>query len=530
MKAQKGRFARLFSWYPADSLIRPGLMDKIIPLNPQQTSGGHDDGLICIQSVPDKFFFLLFGLIRQQLRLHLRVKVDLIPVRAISGAVGVGWLANFKRWSVLTWWWLSQWERAWGANKVGLAYRCAAIFQPVSDLRDWHRSKSLWIAFRRQKDDFHLQIGDIEIGDMVVDSYLRFRPSPKFDVHDPFIRHIIWQALRDEKQATRYFRRNKPRFYLSSYSSYIEHGVTVRVALKHGVPVYTFGDLARFGKKLNLRDVFHTIDYTHFRADFERMDHQETRLAEAKTQLEVRLGGGIDAGTSYMRQSAYGKSQVVLPPNFNGSAVIFLHDFYDSYNAYPDLIFCDFWQWICFTIETLAAAEIKFYMKAHPNQIDLSDAVMADLRKKYPKAQWLPAGLNNVQLVQAGMICGVTAYGTVSNELAYMGIPTIGYGKHPHHSFEFCRTAKSREEYKAMLLSPELLPIDKSEMKKQALIYYYMRNLYGSADEVALRHAFIQLWRVCNIASGEDHELLEVMQNLSAQTGFRNFVHDLASQ
>lgn len=529
MKVRKSKFARFFSWYPRDSLICPGLMDKVIYCK-QSPPGLPVEGVICIQSVPDKFFFLIFSLMRQQLRLHANLRTELIVVRAISGAVGTGVLAGFKRWSVLTWWWLSQWERAWGAGKDGIAYRCAALFQPASDLSDWYKSASLWITFKRQIDDYSLVLDGIEVGDLVVDSYLRFRPSPKFDAHDPFVRHIIWQALRDVRQAKGYFNKIKPMFYLSSYSSYIEHGVTVRIALQHGVPVYTFGDLARFGKRLSLDDVYHTINYSQFRADFERLDRFEERLEEAQVQLEIRLGGGIDFGTSYMRQSAYGGTQALLPPDFNGSVVIFLHDFYDSYNAYPDLIFCDFWRWICFTIEVLQAGNIKFYLKPHPNQIDLSDTVMADLRHQYPGAKWLPAGLNNTHLVREGMICGVTAYGTVAHELAYMGVPTIGYGRHPHHSFEFCRTAETRDEYKAMLESPGVLPVDKKVMRRQALMFYYMRNLHGSAEDIGLRQAYIQLWRTCNMENGEDVDVFNALQDLSDQPAFKTFICNLATQ
>lgn len=527
MKVLRGKICRLLSWHPADSLIRPNLLDKIIPCMPP-SNNVPKDGVICIQCVPDRLYFLLFGLIRQQLKLHANFRTELVVVRAISGATGTGMLADLKRWAVLAWWWSSQWERAWGQGTDGIAYRSAALFQPVDDLRDWFKSKSLWMDFKRQTDDFNLVIDGVKVGDLVVDSYLRFKPSPRFDAHDTFVRRIIWQALRDARQANRYFRAVKPKFYLSSYSSYIEHGVAARIALQHGVSVQTFGDLARFGKRLGLSDVFHTIDYTDFRADFEKLDCQEERLAEARAQLEVRLTGGVDVGTSYMRQSAYGGAHVPLPLDFSGAVVVFLHDFYDSYNAYADLIFCDFWRWICFTIETLQASGVKFYLKPHPNQITLSDAALEDLRTKYPSAIWLPSGVSNTHLARAGMICGVTVYGTVAHELAYLGVPSIGYGRHPHHSFDFCRTAKTREEYKEMLESPSMLPVDKDEMKRQALMFYYMRNLHGSADELALRNAFNSLWRVCNVEEGKDEEVINALRNLCDQPAFKEFVNNWA--
>jgi hypothetical protein len=503
------------------------LIDALFP-NVTRNSSQGEDGLICIQSVPDKFFFLLFSLIRQQLRHHLDLRVELVAVRAISGAVGVNWLASFKRWPLLTWWWLSQWERAWGDSKNGIAYRSAVWFRVLDDIKDKQRAQIFWDSLKKQKDYFSLVVDGIEVGDLVIDSYLRFRPSPRFDVNDPFVKYIIWQALRDMSQAKIYFSKVRPRFYLSSYSSYIEHGVTARVALKYGVRVFTFGDLARFGKQLTVPDPYHTINYSRFREDFELLDRREERLEEARAQLEVRLNGGIDVGTSYMKQSAYGGDRVVSPQSVDGAIVVFLHDFYDSYNAYPGLIFCDFWRWICFTIEVLQAANIKFFLKPHPNQINLSDAVMVNLRERYPEAQWLPSGICNADLVDAGMLCGVTAYGTVAHELAYLGIPTIGYGQHPHHSFDFCRTAKSQEEYKSMLESPAILPLDKVEMQHQALAFYYMRNMFGSPEDTALREAFIHLWRTCNIVNGGDEEVLEALQQLGDQPAFRKFINDLA--
>lgn len=527
MKIKKNKIARLFSIYPADTLIRPGLLNLIVPKH----GASHDlpeVGGICVQGVHDKLYFLLFGLITQQLRQHVNLKAELIAVRAVNGAIGTGWKAGFKRWSVPTWWWSRQWERAYGSVIDDIAYRCAALFQPVDDLRDWLRSKKFWDVLKNQSDDFSLEVGGIEVADLVVDSYLRFRPSPRFDPHDPFVRLLIWQVLRDVRQGTLYFKTRKPKFYISSYSCYIEHGVTARVAMHHGVTVFTFASLASFGKRLSPQDPYTTVDCKNFRVDFERLDRQEERLTDAKGKLEMRLSGGTDPATSYMRQSAYGGASIFLPPDFNGAVVVFLHDFYDSPHIFADLIFCDFWRWICFTIEILQESSVTFYLKPHPNQITQNDAVLAELRTKYPSVSWLPSGVSNAQLAQAGMSCGVTMYGTVAHELAYLKIPSIGCARHPHHSFDFCRTAKTREEYKAMLESPSVLPVERNEMQQQALMFYYMHNLHGSADEIALRQAFHSLWFECDINNGQDDAVMKALCNLRDEPAFKTYIHDLA--
>ena len=72
----------------------------------------------------------------------------------------------------------------------------------------------------------------------------------------------------------------------------------------------------------------------------------------AEAQLKHRLSGGIDDAMAYMKNSAYTYTDAKIP-NVKGSVVIFLDDFYDSPHVYDELIFQDFWSWVCFTIGTL---------------------------------------------------------------------------------------------------------------------------------------------------------------------------------
>src|SRR5262249_4742192 len=152
------------------------------------------------------------------------------------------------------------------------------------------------------------------------------------------------------------------------------------------------------------------------------------RLKEAQQQLEVRLGGGIDPATSYMRVSAYAATSEPLP-DVAGAVVVFLHDFYDSPHVYDRLVFPDFWTWVCFTIETLQQAGRKFLLKPHPNQVAPDGNALGTLTARYPGLSVLSSRISNRQLVEAGMICGVTVYGTVGHELAYMGVPCISCAK-----------------------------------------------------------------------------------------------------
>tara|TARA_E500000318_G_scaffold72906_1_gene67496 strand:- start:13286 stop:14890 length:1605 start_codon:yes stop_codon:yes gene_type:complete len=524
VSAMLGKVGRLFSRYPDEAGVRPQSFDGM--RMPPTEAGG---ALLSFQSVPDKFYFLLFGAIRARLEAHTVMRSEMVVVRAVSGAVGTGWLAELKRSAPVAWLWSNPWVRAYGDLIDGVAYRCATWAYPFRDLMDWFRSRPLWLQLQQQEESLSLAIDGIEVADLLVDSYLRFKPSPEFDVKDPFVRRLVWQAMRDVRQAQAYFGRRKPRWYLTSYTTYLEHGIPARVALRHGVEVWSFGNLNSFCKRLTQADNFHTQNFAQYRSGFEALDRQEERLGAARQQLENRLSGVIDAATSYMRQSAYGQSHVDLPHGLDGAVVIFLHDFYDSPHVYPDLLFPDFWRWVCFTIEVLKKSGVRFFLKPHPNQIALSDEALGRLRANYPGLQWLPAGASNVELARAGIACGVTVYGTVAHELAYLGVPSICCARHPHHAFDFCRTARTRAEYEGMLRTYATLPLPKEEMHRQALAFYYMHNLHGTRNEQELRQAFGAFWRACNVGEAAEGTLIRSFNELIKLAAFDRFVKAMAS-
>lgn len=518
------KLSNLLRRYPVEQLVHPHAFKELAS---SRTSSG-SLRVLAFQSVPDKFYFLLFGVIAAHLSSKVQLRAEVVVVRAVSGAVGTNWLAELKRSVPFVRLWTQSWVRAYGRLIAGVAYRSASWTSPLSDLADWHRSLALWQQLRASDETPSLVIDGVEFADLIVDSYLRFKPALAYDPSDPFVRRLVWQVLRDVRRARNYFEKHRPGLYLTSYTTYIEHGVATRVALQLGVPVWSFGSLARFAKKLSMSDPYQGPDCSSYLMDFAALDRQAERLDEARLQLETRLSGGIDAATGYMRRSVYAEKNGCLPNNLAGATVVFLHDFFDSPHIYPELIFCDFWRWVCFTIETLDVAGVPFFLKPHPNQIGLSDIALDRLRAAYPAARWLPADVSNVQLAKAGISCGVTVFGTIAHELAYLGIPSIGCARHPHHAFDFCRTALTREEYSGMLKTCTQMPVPTEEMQRQALIFYYMHNLNLPADQLELKEAFAELWKKCNVDNAGVEDVARALKYLVSRSAFDKFVLELA--
>jgi hypothetical protein len=517
---------------PADPRVAPllTLRRAQLPLAKVDVLPGSLAGrVLAVQGVEDPIFFGLLACLAQDLRAAAGVQPWLLQVRSINGAIGTGVVAQLARsWPVAALF-NGQWRRANADVIAGVAYRSGGWQTPLARLRGVRAGRALQQRLQQQGGLADLRIDGILVGDLVIDSYLRFRPAATVVMNDPFLALLLTQMLRDVALAQAWFARVRPALYISSYSTYIEHGVAVRVALARGVPVRVFGNLVTFGKRLRVDDPFHATNGGAYRAIAESLAEPDLALARANELLVGRLGGKIDQATSYMRQSAYALSDEPVP-DVRGAVVVFLHDFFDSPHIYADLIFDDFWQWICCTVHTLTEAGIPFFLKPHPNQIAASVIVLDQLRAKFPALRLLSTRITNQQLVDAGMAAGVTVYGTVGHELAYLGVPVICCALHPHHAFDFCRTARSVPEYVSMLRQPFNLSLSREEMRIQALQFYYAHNLHGDAGALALRERFSTFFKTGVAADEAPSALANCLAAMRAEPAWTVFVRDLIQE
>lgn len=478
---------------------------------------------ILVQCVEDSFFFGLFGQIVVSLREQQSVRVEQFILRSLNVGESESFWIFTKIRCVISKLYSRKWVALYSSFCDSVGYNSTSV-QPFSDLVDLYRAWRCWREVNTKKILINLVIDDVLVGDLVNDSYLRFKPAPTVNFKDRYLWIVIWQTYRDVRRAKEYFLRVKPKVYLTSYTTYIQHGVALRVALQNGVKVFSFSNYQEFAKELTIGDWLHTKNSDNYANDFNKLQEKEEKLAQAESALSNRLVGIADAATAYMKKSAYSKSSKSIIPNMNGKVVIFLHDFFDSPHVYREMVFPDFWQWICFTIETFNNANIDFYIKPHPNQINLSGGVIAQLMSSYPAIKLVSSDINNKQLADAGIACAVTVYGTVAHEMAYLGIPTIACARHPHISFDFCRTAKNREDYAEMLKSYNVIEVDKLKLRQQSLMFYYMHNLSAGEGEKSLRNAYLNFHKVSGEADNENYELISHLNQIAIQPSFKNYL------
>lgn len=486
----------------------------------------HSKDVVLVQSVEDTYYLALFGLIVTSLAKCKPIHADQVVFNSL--ALGESQtFAKLLRSRFLNRLLRKKWVGLYNAFCDGVGYRSVGFHTPVNDILDFFRAYKCWRNLTCKDDLIGLKIDDVPIGDLVNDAFLRFKPAPTVNLKDIYLLVIIWQACRDVRRAKKYFKSVKPKLYLTSYSTYIQHGIATRVALLFGVRVFSFGNYQELAKELSLGDWFHTKNPDGYSREFSQLTNLESKVALADVLLNARISGGIDNATSYMKQSAYADAGEPVP-DVKDAIVVFLHDFYDSPHVYPDMVFPDFLEWICFTIETLNNANISFVIKPHPNQINLSDSVLVELKQRYPGINLISSKITNKQLVEAGVACAVTVYGTVAHEMAYMGVPTIASARHPHISFDFCKTAKNKIEYAELLRSSNRLVLEKAEMKRQSLIFYYMHNLNLSEEERTLMQALSKLRQFYGSSETKQPiNQLDLLQNIASNPAFNAYISKL---
>ncbi len=339
----------------------------------------------------------------------------------------------------------------------------------------WFQAHAIWRGLHSKTDLLALELRGTPCGDLVYDTYLRYRVQPTVDLEDPFLRTLIARALNAQTAVRCLLRKRAFDVFLTSYTSYIQHGIPAREVLRSGVQVYSAGNLSQFFKRLDNDDTLHSTAHWRYREKFQMLAYPEDARSIACRMLEQRFRGGRDKATLYMKASAYGDSGDAMPAGVEG--VVFLHDFFDSPHCHRSMLFADFLEWARYTLDLIQGYQLPLAVKPHPNQLPESHEVVATLQRQYPSVSWLSPTLSNRTIFGSGIRCGVSVYGTILHELAYHGIAALAAGDHPHTDFRIATTPASVGEYTRLLLNYRDLQLD-PDVKNEVLAFYYMHNLY----------------------------------------------------
>jgi hypothetical protein len=349
------------------------------------------------------------------------------------------------------------------------------------------RSNKKKMFFKSREDLLNLNINRIYVGDIIYDTYLRFRASPTLFLKDHFLRKLIHRCYEIIFNLENIFKKYRFVYFLTSYSSYIHHGLPVRFFLKKKVTVYSGKNNSQYNKKLSHNNLSHSEDFKGYKLYFKKIKNKKKILEFSRNDLLIRFSKKkkLKSNLRYLLTDTYNvkkNSNQEINKLRNIDGVLFLQDFYDSPHDWGNLVFNDFYIWTIFTLNIIRKYKLKIAIKPHPNSWHNSaDSVVLyeRLKKRYRNLTWLNKDFPN-KLIFKKIKFGISGSGTVLFELAYHNIKVVSCGDHPGMDFNFTINAKSKKEYKKILLN--INKIQKPHYSQRDLLIYNFLYYYSNMD------------------------------------------------
>lgn len=438
---------------------------------------------ILIQAPFDYYYLSLYGLVINKYKKEGRYNyVAVFPeIFSITPNVGISGVISFLFANIDRSLRKRKWKKLY--RGIGVEYFCE-----LNETSFFEKLKSILCAFyvwkklSSKSELLSLELNRLKCGDLIYDTYLRYRVLPTVNVNDKFLLYLIYQCINVMKGTNFIADKFHIKNYFTSYTSYIQHGVIVRNFKLRNIDIYTSGNFQQRFKKLKKNDLYHTAYHHNYSADFKKLNEINVKLAISRKMLSDKFAGKIDQSLAYMKKSSFAETEQEFSLDaFKNDGVLFLHDFFDSPHIYGDMLFVDFYEWVIHTINLIIENNLNIAIKPHPNQVEDSKVIISSLMLQFPRIQWIDPKVSNRIIMNSGIKFGISIYGTVLHELVYHGIHAISAGENPHSSYEFVHNPKSIDEYDYLISNHNELVLP-DDYKTQVESFYYMHNVSICSD------------------------------------------------
>ncbi len=391
------------------------------------------------------------------------------------------------------------------------------------------------LAARPTKDELLCwRVGNVRLGDLAYNTYLRRYEQATVYFDDPRLRDIMAETLGMYHATERFFQTRKVTALIADDYNYNDSGIPTRVAANHGVPVY----LDFISAKYFVHQPFPewedgaaksplTFPIPRYREIFAALtpEEQERGLAIGRAYLDSKLSGERDPKT-LSNISAYSAPRGRLfPEDGKARIVILMHDFIDAPHGYRWMLFPDFYEWLDFLLKRAANTPFEWYLKPHPATWEVSKRAinrtnlktLQQFQARFPKVHVLSAETSNRQLVDEGIRAAFTVYGSAGHEFARMGVPVVNAGDNPHAAYTFNIHPRTLEEFAECIDTADRLQVtvNQQDVEEYAYMNYFHYETMGSTGANPLDPAVF--------------EGPEMEKQLMGPHAYRNFVRNFTS-
>ena len=342
------------------------------------------------------------------------------------------------------------------------------VFRTSLNVKDYflilNKTCKTFLELKSPNNILKIKIDDIDVGDLIYDTYLRFYNKPTITKIKLELFFVIYQAFKLYFKLENINKQLDLKQYNSSYCSYINHGIPVRFFLNKGIKVCSSGNIYEIKKTNRLNDYYHTK-----KIEIKKLD--DFQIEKGISIIKSRVDGHYKL--PFMKKNIYKKNMKDVPALNKLDGILFLHDFFDSPHIFEGFIFNDFFQWTLHTLNLISYRKLKIGIKPHPNQIKESRLIIEKLKNNYSTLNWIDEDLSNSVIMNSRFKFGISVYGSVIGELAYHNKFSVSCSKNNYEDFGFSIKSRSISEYDNNIINA-VKKNKKNDFKREVGKYYYL--------------------------------------------------------
>ena len=345
------------------------------------------------------------------------------------------------------------------------------------------KSSNILKKIRKKKDILNIKIDEINMGELIYDTYIRYRNEININIKDKYLEEIIYKSIILSKSLTKFIRKKKIFSLYLPYTSFVSHGVPAKVGVKLNLPVYTNSG-TQYNKLINSRSFSHEPDINNLKKIFKNKKNKSEKLLKSKKLIEDYFSVTKKSHQKrlyyWLSLDSYKGKKISknIDQKNNYEIVIFLPNFFETQRSYGKIVFTDFYDWITYTLDYFVNKNITVAIKSHPN-LDIYHQDNKDfleiLKKKYNQFIWLDPMTPNKEIFKK-IKFGISPLGTILWELAYFNINCLSIGDHPGKQFNISFIPKNLKHYKYYLDNYDKLKNKVSKKEIYEFIYVHLIN------------------------------------------------------
>ncbi len=327
-------------------------------------------------------------------------------------------------------------------------------------------------------EDFRYR--DILLGDLIYDQYLRSKSSVSINFGDPKFVEVFSSMLQYVDKWIDIFQKFKIQAVIISDPCY-QRGIPARIAMQRDIEVFCLDVViaSRMNKEnpnpylnecKNFRDKFANLP-VKARAQYVEI---------AKRRLEIRIKGAPDDLRLTRRKEIVREIKFLEEEKDDNSlkVLIALHDFNDAPHFMGKAFYPDFAVWLEEIGEMTKDRNLVCLIKPHPYALTENSIYLESLLSRFTHFQLISSESTIASIVEAGIDCCITVYGSIAHEISYLGIPVINSSSlNLHKDYRFSYTPKNVQEFREILY--DLKQFNFIPNIDDLYFYYYMRFVFN---------------------------------------------------